>query len=74
MPDRGRRPGGETAATEMLDKLIKLGEKDSVQLLRVFDVALEYKDNPQLRGKSLPAGQRLLMQLEFAYEEVVGDK
>lgn len=57
---------GQTKANEMLQKLLDTDDRD---LKNILQVAQEYADHPDLAGKSIPAGDRLMRQLEFAVEE-----
>jgi hypothetical protein len=58
---------GATQANRVLDQLLGMGEGDRVNVL---SVAREYADSPSVRGMSMPAGTKLIRQLEFALAEL----
>jgi hypothetical protein len=60
-------PTGMTKANDILDRLSNLS---CSTLYVVFDVAKEYADCPEICGKIMPAGNRLMRQLELAMTEL----
>lgn len=66
LPNRTRQAGDATAANRALDELLELAPND---LQNVLGIAREYSDHPSFRGRSGPAGTRLLRQIEMALEE-----
>jgi hypothetical protein len=63
---------GQTRANQVLRQLLTLDEGDRVNVL---SIAMEYSDHPDINGhKNMPAGKRLLRQLEFGLSEVAQTK
>lgn len=59
---------GHSIANRLLDQLLALPDGD---LRNVLGVAREYTDNPSIAGaKALPAGKRLIQQIEFGLNEI----
>jgi hypothetical protein len=59
---------GRTEANALLERLLALSDGD---LRNVLGAALEYADHPSIVGVSgLPAGKRLIMQVELGFSEV----
>lgn len=61
---------GHTDANCMLKTLLRVQEQSEATLTTVLEIALEHSDAPELQAKSLPAGRRLLRQLQMACAEL----
>jgi hypothetical protein len=59
---------GDTQASSLLEQLLALQDGD---LRATLGIAQEYQDHPSIAGKTgIPAGNRLMMQLRMALDEL----
>jgi hypothetical protein len=58
---------GHTQANRVLDELLAMNDSD---LRNALGIAREYADHPSILGVGIPAGNRLLIQVEHGIKEI----
>lgn len=56
-----------TEANRILDTLLSMSDSD---LRNTIGIAREYADHPKILGVGIPAGNRLLRQIQWGIEEM----